>query len=1379
MPSSLLLPGRGRHRARTGAAWLSVTTLLAALAVPFTVAVGGAAQAADGGTVLLSETFQQRTTSTNWRAPVGAGTNYACLTAGTAADSQGSGLPGCAFSTPAAAGSPAARLRLTSAQNGKSGAALFNRPRNLAAGLDVSFTQYQYGGTNPGADGISFFLVDGRTDLTSAGATGGSLGYANIVNGPQGVAGGLLGIGLDTWGNWPVETQNAGCTTAPARDRNNDGAINNVDYRNSIAVRGPGTLVGGRWAGGYCTLSDPVLLSGVPSLTTKTWAQKAVRVLIEPTQDADGTPVADPQVKVYLADTPAALRTTTTPVISVPVPAEVKAAPSFKFGFAASTGGSNNVHEIQGIEVSTVNPLPPTLRQTTSHAATSVGTTGTLTVAPSLDELGGPDNGPLTLTVDGPPEISLTDARGTGWACDTTTRPLACTYSTTDPLEPGTVLPPVTMTTTALRSGRYPVTTTLTSGTASGPASQTVDATFRPTARALSATLDAADPGAESSFVLQPGTDVQGNGPFTYAATRTSGPGTVTPTVDGVRVTATAGASGRVVGSYTVTDASSPAATSEPYPVTVDVRPVAGDVAGSTDAGRPVTLPTPAVLGTPGPGGWTWQLLGTSTDLGTATVDTRSGAVTFTPTDGLSGTTTLQLVATGADGVASVPATAEVTVRPTAGEVGASTSLDADGTATVVTDAPTATGSGPLTWSIVDGAADPAGEATIDAATGVLTFTATPGTSGTSTVTFRATDATGTTGDPQTATFVVRPHAPSLDGAGAVGSTVDLGRPAAVGTGPLTVVVEAGTGTGTTEVTLSSDGSLVATGPDAGRHEVRYHVTDATGLSSVSTAITVDLSPVARDILASATTASVTPVPVDLAVDVLGTTTPLVQVQDGTGPVGTVSTDGVRLSLVPAAGASGRLRATYTATVDGTTDPALRTSAPASVGLDVHPVATDGALEVTAGTTATVALPAAVGTGPFTVEVLGTTTDQVATVSPGTPAAVPTVTVAATGSGRGSITYRVLDADGLPSEPATVTLTVRPSAVPPGGGTGTPAGRPSGPAGSPVVWTPPAPTGTGPFVFALTDPDPSTPRGTAAIDPTTGVITFTPAPGVSGRVTLHYTVTGADGVTSEQVEVVVEVRPTTVPGDGRTETGTPVTVQLDAPVGRGPFTWTLADPAASPGGTWTLDAATGAATLAPAPGTSGRRAVRYTVSDADGIVSDPQTVTVLVAPRTSDAAAATAAGMPVTVQLPAPTGTGPFTWSLRSRPTAGQGTAEVTADGAVRFLPADGFSGTVEMAYLVADVNDVTSQPATVTVQVAPAATSAPAPRQTPETSAPTTSGTTPSPRDVASGVRHDVLARTGSDVGGLLAGGGLLAAAPVAKAPAAKPVTTRASFTG
>ncbi|GIK38685.1 MAG: hypothetical protein BroJett011_25180 [Chloroflexota bacterium] len=82
-------------------------------------------------------------------------------------------------------------LRLTNPAGGQAGAAVYNIPSSIASGFDVEFDYAAYGGS--GADGITFYLIDGTTS-PSLGATGGGLGY-------QGVTGAYFGVGFSEWIN--------------------------------------------------------------------------------------------------------------------------------------------------------------------------------------------------------------------------------------------------------------------------------------------------------------------------------------------------------------------------------------------------------------------------------------------------------------------------------------------------------------------------------------------------------------------------------------------------------------------------------------------------------------------------------------------------------------------------------------------------------------------------------------------------------------------------------------------------------------------------------------------------------------------------------------------------------------------------------------------------------------------------------------------------------------------------------------------------------------------------------------------------------------------------------------------------------------------------
>jgi type IV pilus assembly protein PilY1 len=85
---------------------------------------------------------------------------------------------------------------------------------DTGSGIQVTFKTVTYRGDSggaggDGADGISFFLMNGSVTPTAIGATGGSLGYScSNTNGPNdnsvydGLTGGYIGLGIDEFGNF-------------------------------------------------------------------------------------------------------------------------------------------------------------------------------------------------------------------------------------------------------------------------------------------------------------------------------------------------------------------------------------------------------------------------------------------------------------------------------------------------------------------------------------------------------------------------------------------------------------------------------------------------------------------------------------------------------------------------------------------------------------------------------------------------------------------------------------------------------------------------------------------------------------------------------------------------------------------------------------------------------------------------------------------------------------------------------------------------------------------------------------------------------------------------------------------------------------------------
>ena len=327
-----------------------------ALALFFCVTPHASAQ------VPVADNFTGGSASQTWR-PSGA----ACLTAGNGTGSIpkcASGSGGKTGTLPDPVGDGA--LRLTHAVGYQVGAVLsdFTFPSN--AGLAVTFTSLTYGGN--GADGLSFFLMDGAVPITTPpklGATGGSLAYAcsNSNGAADGLVGGYLGLGIDEYGNFlnQGDTTNTGigpvAGTIGLRGAGNTAAswlmanypkayptlpsqaqvraacasgftakINNVAGTEVALANYP------RIANGHKTLTKPVLWQNVPTrpqATAMTYQLKLTQAGLLSLSYSTNGGVAQ-----------AILTDQSITAGNGPLPA------SFRFGFAASTGGANANHEI-------------------------------------------------------------------------------------------------------------------------------------------------------------------------------------------------------------------------------------------------------------------------------------------------------------------------------------------------------------------------------------------------------------------------------------------------------------------------------------------------------------------------------------------------------------------------------------------------------------------------------------------------------------------------------------------------------------------------------------------------------------------------------------------------------------------------------------------------------------------------------------------------------------------------------------------------------------------------------------------------------------------------------------------------------------------------
>ncbi|UOQ73574.1 Ig-like domain-containing protein [Hymenobacter cellulosilyticus] len=232
-------------------------------------------------------------------------------------------------------------LRLTPAEENQAGYAIDNVGFPSSAGFTISFEFFSYGGTTPGADGFSVFLVDADQPSTGfrIGATGGSLGYAQKTIAPQadGVSKGYIGIGLDEFGNYSngLEGRSGGNTQLDGNGR----------VPNGIAIRGAGD--GSATTDyPYLTGTDPGELDfsldvGTPRAQDGTADYRRAFIDVVPT--TSGT-VTTYRISVRIQHGNA-IRTAIEN-FQVPTPPQ-----NLRLGFSGSTGGSTNIHEIRNLNI--------------------------------------------------------------------------------------------------------------------------------------------------------------------------------------------------------------------------------------------------------------------------------------------------------------------------------------------------------------------------------------------------------------------------------------------------------------------------------------------------------------------------------------------------------------------------------------------------------------------------------------------------------------------------------------------------------------------------------------------------------------------------------------------------------------------------------------------------------------------------------------------------------------------------------------------------------------------------------------------------------------------------------------------------------------------
>ena len=432
------------------------------------------------GSPLESETFANNSTvAGQWYLPAGqGGTNGACLTAGPV--SATTSIPNCA-SPPDVSGSGA--LRLTTNADNAVGAAFYQASLPTSEGLDITLDTYQFNGT--GADGMVFSLAAANPASPSPPATtgplGGDLGYAANTQGSPGTAGmpyGYLGIGLDVYGNYentPL-AGGSGCTIPSP-------LVANRAYPEAVTARGPG--IG---TVGYCILGTTATahnqssgggsgggtISNVgsgntldkQSATTRTGDMVPVEMAINPSSTAttSASGLSIPASSWLIAYTPLGTATQQTLTGALPTVANNAALATFPaswidpatgipyqltFGWTASTGASNEYHEVNQLVASTLIGSVPDLSLTTSDnegGQMLAGNHANFVLAPGIASTGGSESSALTVTDTLPAGMTPgTATSSSDWSCTTVSPTVTCTYAPGSAIGAGTSLPDITI----------------------------------------------------------------------------------------------------------------------------------------------------------------------------------------------------------------------------------------------------------------------------------------------------------------------------------------------------------------------------------------------------------------------------------------------------------------------------------------------------------------------------------------------------------------------------------------------------------------------------------------------------------------------------------------------------------------------------------------------------------------------------------------------------------------------------------------------------------------------------------------------------------------------------------------------------------------------
>lgn len=1220
-------------------------------------------------------------------------------------------------------------LRLTNAEKNQKGYAYSMSDFPSSNGLKVEFEYATYGGSR--ADGISFFLFDATASPFVIGGFGGSLGYAPITTTnpiSPGVSKGYLAIGLDEYGNFSNanEGRQGGDGFIPGsitlRGKGDGAALTPDNYRFLTTVH-PDELGVSLIGNGSQRISDP---------TNIAYRKVSIELIPNP---AGGyninvylTKGGSPQQKIRIIDNYY----------------YADAAPEkLRYGFASSTGDDTNFHEIRNVAIDlyTRNPIvssdvknacegtTPTIDITANDKANASGASidkltidldpatpgiqktftiaakgtfsvnsngivqfvpvagfiGTATASYNLRDTDGTLSNTTTITFNysSPP---ATPNAGTDQTINIFT--LTGTYTLQAPA-PGTntgnwtqvsgpntaLFVDASVSNTAVNnlvSGVYIFRWTL-SSPAGCTASDDVQITVNhpPVAVNDVATTPLNTP--VPIAIVDNDTDDNGNanigrGSIVIKTQPLFGTLSINFVTGVVTYLPNSGYTGSDSFTYTVKDANG--AESNVATVTIVVNKI---LVGTNDLAN-TTVNNPVVIhvldNDPKKAGA--SVLKNSDPLHGSVVVNPDGTVTYTPTAGYSGKDTFTYKLGNSNGDDSDPITVTINVKPTGLPDLANTRSNEQVIIPVKDNDPGKTGT-----TLIPTTAPLSGTISINPA-GNVVYTPNPGFSGKDTFQYILRTADGLDSDPILVTVNVKP----VGSPDAITSTPDVAVILPIKDNDLskvgtTVVVATNPAHGL--VTVNPDGTVryVPTTGYSGKDTFTYLLRTADGLDSDPITANITVKPIgSMDNVIIPPDLPITISVKDNDISKLNTTvTVITNPLHGTAvanPAGTVT-------YTPSAGYSGKDVFTYTLrTSDGIE------SDPITVNITIKPVGVNDNVNTPLNTPIAIAVkdndPSKTGTS---VIINTNPTNGTVTIN---PAGLPVYTPNAGYSGNDTFTYILRTADGMDSDPITVTIGIKPVGVNDNANTTT-----NNPVLIPVKANDPSNSGT--TVVINTVPT----NGTAVLNPD-GTVTYTPNTGFSGKDTFTYRLTTPNGGTSDPITVNVNVIPTGTPDVATTNVGVPVTIPVkDNDNGKtGTSVVIVTNPAH---GTVTINGA-GLPVYTPTPGYTGPDSFTYLLRTPDGLESAPIAVNltvknpiVITAPNIT---VETPIGTPIKVNIPIPTG---GTVTVTDPPDHGTITFDPIT-GQPIYTPNPGYNGPDDFTYIIKDPDGNTSSPGKIIINV-------------------------------------------------------------------------------